>query len=202
MDIDPGVITFLYVAGGAVMAAIFLWDWHVDRCADRLPSLSEFGVNDDDRAATVFKEVLNGTGRSLLVYDDGNVSRASSSFYNEPSVADAVASRLRECRDLKVYCFFNCPAKELHFVETLQRDFPTRFMAKARRGGKRPDDQHFKIGDRGRIGYLSQHALHDDNRAFSKFDLRHSPFALRWLVFGHHLCVFWLRWRFIGVALP
>lgn len=201
MDIDPGVVIFLYVAGGVVMALVFLWGWHVDRCSDHLPSLSEFGVNDDGRAVTLFKEVLNGTGRSLLVYGDGNVSGASKSFYNEPGVADAVASRLRECKDLKVYCFFNCPASELHFVQTLQRDFPRRFMAKARRWGNRPDDQHFKIGDRGRIGCLSEHALHDDNRAFSKFDLRHSPFALRWLVFGHHLCLFWLRWRFIGQAL-
>ena len=183
------------------MAAVFLWDWHVDRCADSLPRFGETGVNDDETAAELFKEVLEGTGRSLLVYDDGNVGEAGKSLYNEPAVADAVAARMRDCKRLKVYCFFNCPARDLLFVKALQGEFPERFMAKVRRRRSRPADQHFKIGDRGRVGCLSEHELDDDNRACSKFDLRSGPLALRWLVFGHHWCLFWLRWVFVGGAL-
>lgn len=201
MNIDPGVVVFLYVAGGLVMAAVFLWDWHVDRCADSLPRFGETGVNDDETATELFEQVLEGTGRSLLVYDDGNVDEADKSLYNERALADAVAARMRDCKGLKVYCFFNCPARDLLFVKALQGEFPKRFMAKVRRWGSRPADQRFKIGDRGRVGCFSEYGLDNDNRACSKFDLRHSPFALRWLVFGHQQCLFWLRWVFVGGAL-
>ena len=51
------------------------------------------------------------------------------------------------------------------------------------------------------MGYLFEHELDDDNRAYGKFDLRRGPFALRWLVFGNQQCLFWLRWVFVGRAL-
>ena len=205
MDVDAGaIVVILYIVGGVVTCVIFATDWYLDKCSDQLDKqgITSWGTNDDDRAVDIFKGILQGTTRKLLVYDDGNVNDNGKSVYGERQLIEAVASRMEVEKDLRVYCLFNCATSDLAFVTTLRRDFPTRFRVKIRRSQDRPDDdQHFKIGDFGRIGCLSEHEYNDDDRDYIMFDLRNQSLGVRWRVFGVHQCVFWMRWFLLAKTL-
>ena len=136
------------------------------------------GSNDDKTATCVFIELVAEVERNFIIHDDGG---AGSPIYDDCDVIEAVRKRLHECGELTIKCLFNQNGAR---IESLDKEFPGRFIVRCQQDKRTKNDVHFKIIDGGRKAYLSTHAVGISERKYELIDCTNSTRKIRQQMFG------------------
>lgn len=136
------------------------------------------GSNDDEAATSVFKELVAEVERDFIIHDDGG---DGAPIYDDCGVVEAVRKRLREQGTLTIRCLFNQRGAR---IESLEKEFPCRFIVHHEQDKRKNSDVHFKIIDGGRKAYLSTHAAGISERRYELIDCTDSTRKIRQQMFG------------------
>ena len=126
-------------------------------------------TNDDFCASEMFIRLLGHATERIEVLDDGN--RIDGSVYEDPEVVEALAQKLEQFSRFQAFFFFNAD-EELLLRDRLESHERVHVFVDSVGNERDPDEVHFKIIDRGRLAYLSNHLYGDDERSYEILDCR------------------------------
>ena len=162
---------FSWLTAGVLVVSAVAGVWYLLRSFHFLyAEVTHAIVNDDESVASNFIRLLDEARASMIVYDDGNNMQGSP--YNDPSVIDAVRSKLRSDPAFELRCLFNSN-EPMEFRKELEHE--RQVDIRTRRDSGRGSKIHYKIIDGGEKAYLSKHERGASKQRFRIVDCTGVP---------------------------
>ena len=134
----------------------------------------EKDVNDGKKALAAVLNLVEDAQGSLEVFDDGNP--VEDSIYDKDALVDAVRQKLETHPKFEVTCYFNADARERRFCEELfDHDRVTIYDSLELVPRNRSPEEHYKIIDGGRRGYVTEHGFDERRRESTSYNATGLP---------------------------